>query len=386
MPFGRLSRLSALAVVACLPSALGFQPGADYGDYKTTNLYNCSGSFHTSNVTVPNSADTLPQIQPFSASGWEHWDFFSHGTFPIILRWSQGDQSMSNTSPSVGKIDVLIWNVNGTNVQSTLAGPLTYKSGGVNEIMIGTNSFKWDSAAQWFNVTLRVNGYTLVLNTFSAMLDSFHPNVGYYDGLLSNVGDPAVYGSVPVPRGHSSGYLATPDLQNISLDALTVLQHTFSQQALPPYINKYSTAVAWGYSKSFYDTHIFYQIEEGNGTVHEAAYLGRAIPFPGSTDTFESTSVTYAVTDDTALYQLSVNPVMGMINASLPGCPATNNISYAFNLTTANSLGNFTDLGGGVTMYYALNGSTTAPFNGSAVTGFIAGVFQLYQAPAKQSS
>ncbi|KAI5980781.1 hypothetical protein EDC04DRAFT_3100261, partial [Pisolithus marmoratus] len=266
MRLGGLSWVSLLAAVTCLPFVLAFQPGADYGNYKTTNLYNCSGSFHTSNVTVPNSADTLPQIQPLSGSGWERWDFFSHGTFPIILRWSQGDPSISNASPTVGKIDVMIRDVNGTNVQSTLAGPLTYKTGDVNEIMVGTNSFKWDSAAQWFNVTLRVEGYTLVLNTFSAMLDSFHPNVGYYNGLLSNVGDPAVYGSVPVPRGHSAGYLATPDHQNISLDALTVLQHTFSQKTLPPYINKYSTGIAWGYSRAFYDTHIFYQIEESNGT------------------------------------------------------------------------------------------------------------------------
>ncbi|KAI5991108.1 hypothetical protein EDD15DRAFT_1113320 [Pisolithus albus] len=386
MPLGRFSRVSAIAAAACLPFVLAFQPGADYGNYKTTNLYNCSGSFKTSNVTVPNSADTLPQIQPLSTSGWEQWDFFSHGTFPIILRWSQGDQTLRNASPNVGQIEVAILNVNGTNVRSTLAGPLTYQSGNVNEISIGTHSFKWDSAAQWFNVTLRVDGYTLVLNTFSAMLDSFHPDVGYYNGLLSNVGDPAVYGSVPVPRGHSSGYLATPDNQNISLDALTTVRHMFSQSALPPYINKYSSAVAWGYSGTFYDTHIFYQIEESNGTIHDAAYLGRAIPMPGSTDTFESTSVTYAVTDDAALYQLSVNPAQGTINASMPGCSATNNISWAFDFVTANSLANFTDLGGGVTQYYSVNGSTTGPFNGSTKTGIVSGVFQLYQAPTHEST
>lgn len=64
----------------------------------------------------------------------------------------------------------------------------------------------------------------------------------------------------------SSGYLATPDQQNITLDGLTVLTHTFSQKALPPYINGYTAAVVWGYSRAFYDTHIFFQIDEANGT------------------------------------------------------------------------------------------------------------------------
>ena len=198
----------------------------------------------------------------------------------------------------------------------------------------------------------------------------------------------------------SSGYLATPDQQNITLDGLTVLKHTFSQKALPPYINGYTAAVVWGYSRAFYDTHIFFQIDEANGTgehrihmstdrlpldekiaVHEAAYLGRAIPVPGSTNIFQTTSVTYAVTDDTNLYHLSTSGKT--INATLPGCSATNNISYSFNLTTGSVLGEFTDLGGGKTTYYTLNGTTLAPFGGSAVNGTVSGMFEVYQGPEK---
>lgn len=259
---------------------------------------------------------------------------------------------------------------------------LSYKDGDVKVISIGDNTIQWDAAALWYNVTLCVDGYSLALNTYQAMLDTFHPNVGHYNGRLSGVDDPAVFGSVPIPRGHSSGYLATPDQQNITLDGLTVLKHTFSQKALPPYISGYTAAVAWGYSRAFYDTHIFFQIDEANGTVHEAAYLGRAIPVPGSTNIFETTSVTYAVTDDTNLYHLSTSGKT--INATLPGCSATNNVSYAFNLTTGSVLGEFTDLGGGKTTYYTLNGTTLAPFGGSTVNGTVSGMFEVYQGPEKQ--
>lgn len=161
----------ALAVVY-LPSTavFAFQPGADYGLYKTTNLYNCSGTVLTSNVTARNSVDTLPQIEPLSDAGWEQWDFFMHGTFPIIMRWYQGDQSDCSSTPSVGKIDVAILDVNGTNVQTTLVGPLTYKNdAGVKAISIGDNTFHWDNSTQWYNLTLNVDGYSLVLNTYSCV-------------------------------------------------------------------------------------------------------------------------------------------------------------------------------------------------------------------------
>ena len=162
----RLFRVSAVIATVGLSSVLAFQPGADYGLANTTNLYNCSGSLSASNVTATDSADTLPQIEPLSAAGWEKWDFFMHGTFPIILRWSQGDQSQGESTPSVGKIDVVILNVNGTDVRTTVTGPITYKNGAVKVISIGENTIQWDAAAQWYNVTLCVDGYSLVLNTY----------------------------------------------------------------------------------------------------------------------------------------------------------------------------------------------------------------------------
>ncbi|KAL4081157.1 hypothetical protein J3A83DRAFT_155095 [Scleroderma citrinum] len=157
---------SVIAAAASFSSVLAFQPGADYGLSPTSNLYNCSGSFSTSNVTVPNSADTLPQIEPLSDAGWERWDFFMHGTFPIILRWSQGDPSQCDAKPVVGNIDVVILNINGTDVRTSVVGPLTYKNGDVKVISIGDNTIQWDAAAQWYNVTLCVDGYSLVLNTY----------------------------------------------------------------------------------------------------------------------------------------------------------------------------------------------------------------------------
>ena len=42
------------------------------------------------------------------------------------------------------------------------------------------------------------------------------------------------------------------------------------------------------------------------------------------------------------------------------------------------------DLGGGLTTYYTLNGTTSAAFDGAAADGFIAGIFEEYQAPLVQ--
>ncbi|KAI6123817.1 hypothetical protein EDD16DRAFT_1564709 [Pisolithus croceorrhizus] len=379
----RTFKVFAVLVTACRSVVLGFQPGSDYGQYKTSNLYNCSGSFPTSNLTVKNSVDTLPQIQPSSASGWEQWEFITHGTFSIVLRWSHGDQSKARSTDSVGRIEVIIPDVNGTTVQTTVFGKLSYSNNNGKEVRIGGNSFKWDDASAWYNVTLNVDGYSLVLNSYSAMLDTFHPDVGYYNGRLSSVGGPGLYGSIPVTRGQISGYLVTPDGQNITLDGLAVLQHTFSEQPLPVYVNKYSSAIIWGYSTTFYDTHAFYHIQELNGTVHEAAYLGRAIAGLVVRSDFQSTWDTYAVTDDTNLYQLAVDPTSQKINVSLPGCALTNNISYTFNVTESSRIGQFTDVGGGRTTYYALNGTTLAPYGGSIANGTIAGAYVVYEAPAR---
>lgn len=160
--------LSVFLALAVSSTAVALQPGADYGLYKTPNLYNCSGSSLISNVTVPNSEDTLPQIEPLSNAGWEQWDFYMRGTFPIIMRWHQGDQSDCNSAPTVGKIDVAILNVNGTDVRTTLVGPLTYKNdAGVKAVSIGDNTFHWDNSTRWYNLTLNVEGYTLVLDTYS---------------------------------------------------------------------------------------------------------------------------------------------------------------------------------------------------------------------------
>ncbi|KAI5980924.1 hypothetical protein EDD15DRAFT_2421384, partial [Pisolithus albus] len=265
----RAFKVFAVLVTACQPVVLGFQPGSDYGQYKTNNLYNCSGSFSTSNLTAKNSVDTLPQIEPLSASGWEHWEFITHGTFSIVLRWSHGDQSKPHSGTAVGKIEVVIPDVNGTTVQTSVVGEISYSDSDAKEVWIGNNSFKWDNTSTWYNVTLDVDGYSLVLNSYS------------------------------------TGYLVTPDNQNITVDGLATLQHTFSEQPLPLYVHKYSSAVIWGYSTIFYDTHAFYQIQELNGTVHEAAYLSRAIAGLVVKSDFQSTWDTYAVTDDTNLYHLA---------------------------------------------------------------------------------
>lgn len=88
------------------------------------------------------------------------------------------------------------------------------------------------------------------------------------------------------------------------------------------------------------------------------------------------------MTDDEKLYHLSTSG--NAINATLPGCAATSNISYAFNMTTGSILGEFTDMGGGTTTYYTLNGTTLAPFGGNATNGTLAGVLEVYQGREKQ--
>jgi len=118
--------------------------------------------------------------------------------------------------------------------------------------------------------------------------------------------------------------------------------------------------------------------------VHEAAYIGRAIQSPQDKTTFQATYAIYAVTDDIALYHLTINQGLQTINSTFHGCSAVNNISYAFNLTLAGVLGEFTDLGGGKTTYYTLNGTTTAPSGGKIVSAPIAGAFEVYQAPTSK--
>ncbi|KIK23470.1 hypothetical protein PISMIDRAFT_679157 [Pisolithus microcarpus 441] len=386
MSVGWISRASTLFIAIYLPSVLAFQPSTDYGQYKTDNLYNCSGTSSTSAVTATNSADTLPEIQPLSSQGWEHWDFFTHGTFPIILRWSQGDQSQADATPASGKIEIAIPDVNGTNVLTTVTGPLTYTDGDVKQVSIGSNTFKWDSDSLWYNLTIVADGYTLVLNTYSAILDTFHPDVDHYNGLLSSHEGPAVYGSVPVTRGQSAGYLATPGQQNITLDGLTLLKHTFSEQALPSYVTKLSSAIIWGYSTQYYDSHLFYQVQQADGTAHEAAYLSRAIAGSPIKSNFPSTWGIYAVTDD-PLYTLVIDPIGGTIVATLAGCSATNDNTYLFSVSLGNVLAEFTDLGGGKTTYYNFTqGFTLAPYNGTLVNGTIAGMYEVYEAPAQSDS
>ncbi|KAI6030452.1 hypothetical protein F5J12DRAFT_888248 [Pisolithus orientalis] len=371
MSLGWISRVSALFAVTCLPSVLAIQPSADYGQYKTPNLYNCSGANPTSALTATNSADTLPQIQPLSSQGWEQWEFFLHGTFPIILRWSQGDQSQADATPANGKIEIAILDVNGTNVETSVTGPLTYTSGDVNQITIGNNTFKWDSDSLWYNVTLSAEGYTLVLNTYSAILDTFHPNVEQYNGLLSSHG-PALYGSVPVTRGQSVGYLTTPDKQNITVSGLVLLKHSFSQQALPSY---------------YYDSNFFYQVEQVDGTVHEATYLSRAIAGSVVKSEFPSTWGLYAVTDDPSAYTLVVDPIGATIVSTLPGCSLSNNASYLFSVAVGNVITEFMDLGGGKTTYYNVSqGFTLASYDGGLVNGTIAGMYQVYEAPLLNDS
>lgn len=115
--------------------------------------------------------------------------------------------------------------------------------------------------------------------------------------------------------------------------------------------------------------------------VHEAAFLGRALPIPGQQGIFSSAWATYAITDDPQLYNLNIDTVMNGINASFPGCPNTNDIPYLFNISASTLLGEFTDFGGGKTSYYSVNGTTTAPFNGVITNGSLAGIFEQYQAP-----
>ena len=119
-----------------------------------------------------------------------------------------------------------------------------------------------------------------------------------------------------------------------------------------------------------------------SSVVHEAAYIGRAIQSQQEKTIFQSTYAIYAVTDDTALYHLTINQDLQTLNSSFPGCSAVNNVSYAFNLTLAGVLAEFTDLGGGKTTYYTLNGTTIAPFGGQIVNGTVSGAFEVYQALA----
>lgn len=115
--------------------------------------------------------------------------------------------------------------------------------------------------------------------------------------------------------------------------------------------------------------------------VHEAAFLGRALPSFNQLGAFSSAWATYAVTDDN-LYSLSIDAANNEINASFSGCSNTGNIPYQFNVTSLTQLGEFTDAGGGITTYYGINGTTTAPFYDVAIEGAIAGVFEEYQAPS----
>ena len=169
---------------------------------------------------------------------------------------------------------------------------------------------------------------------------------------------------------------------------------------MPSYINKYSGGTLYGYSTTFYDTHVFYHTEKTNGSgrqylglrhdrglmrclhlVHEAAFLGRALPIPGQSGGFSSAWATYAVTDD-PLYNLSVDDTKGQINASFSGCTNTTNIPYLFNTTGWTYIGEITDAAGGKTSYYNIvNGTTTAAFDGSLTSGAVKGIFEEYQAP-----
>ena len=211
------SSLLIAAVVAAshIRSASSLQPGSDYDVYKTTNLYNCTGHVPSSSVAVSNAVDTLPQIEPSLGHGWEQWSLFLHGTFTMLLRWNQGDQSSSVPSPA--QFDALILGVNGTTVQGTVTGDLSYTNDErVKRITIGDNSLTWDSDALWYNVSVSIDGYQLELDSFSlvfgsapvyirtdeqydrATLDAFHPNVGFYNGLLDQSGD--WFASVPLIR------------------------------------------------------------------------------------------------------------------------------------------------------------------------------------------
>ncbi|KAF8549594.1 hypothetical protein OG21DRAFT_1515003 [Imleria badia] len=376
--------VATVVMAAFIRSVSSFQPGTDYDTYKTTNLYNCTGNVLVSNVTVPNAVDTLPQIEPSKCHGWEQWTLFLHGTFPILLRWNQGDPSSHVHSPA--QFDVLVVGVNGTNVQGNVTGNLSYTNNKhFKRIAIGENSLTWDSDALWYNVSVSIDGYRLQLDSFSATLDAFHPSVAFHNGLLDQFGD--WFGSVPLLRGHATGSLYTPMHQNIPLHGLSGMRHMFSKNPLPSYVNKYTGATVWGYSTAFYDSHIFYHTETTNGTVHEAAFLGRAIPAHGRGNAFASAWATYAVTDDSGLYHLSVDAATKGMNASFSGCSNTNDVPYLFNISTSTLLGEFTDVGGGKTSYYSIvNGTTTASFNGVVKNGALAGILEEYQAPSRNGT
>ena len=198
-------------------SVSGFQPGSDYNAYKTTNLYNCTGHTPVSNVTVRNAIDTLPQVEPGSGHGWEQWTIYLHGTFPTMLRWNQGNPSSSAPSPAY--LDFLVLDVNGTTLQGKVVGKFSYtNSENVKQIAIGDNTLTWDADGLWYNASVNLDGYQLQLDSFSyvvdsmsvyiriaelinsATLDSFHPNVAFYNGLLDQSGQ--WFGSVPIIRGH----------------------------------------------------------------------------------------------------------------------------------------------------------------------------------------
>ena len=89
------------------------------------------------------------------------------------------------------------------------------------------------------------------------------------------------------------------------------------------------------------------------------------------------------MTDD-ELYTLNIDASTYGISASFSGCSDTNVIPYQFNATTLTLLGAIPDLAGGLTTYYTLNGTTSAAFDGVAADGFIAGIFEEYQAPPVQ--
>ncbi|KAF8438183.1 hypothetical protein L210DRAFT_3647169 [Boletus edulis BED1] len=372
--------IAAVLAAAHIRLVTSFQLGSDYDKYKTTNLYNCTGHVPVSNVTVVNAFDTLPQVEGFH--GWEQWSLFLHGTFPILLRWSQGDPSCSMDSPA--KFDVLIVDVNGTNIQGTVTGNLSYTNGEhFKRIAIRDNSLTWDSHALWYNVSVNIHGYELRLDSFAATHDAFHPNVAFHNGLLDQSG--GWFGSVPLLRGHASGSLHTPMKQNITLNGLAVMRHIFSENPQHSSVTKYSGGTVWGYSTDFYDSHVFYKTETANGTVHEAAFLGRALP--GQRDTFSSAWATYAITDDPNAYHLSIDSETRKINASFPGCSNTSNTPYLFNFSVSTLVGEFTENGGGKTSYYSIvNGTTTASFDAMVKNGALAGIFEEYQAPERNIS
>ncbi|KAF8137405.1 hypothetical protein EV363DRAFT_1317880 [Boletus edulis] len=173
--------------------------------------------------------------------------------------------------------------------------------------------------------------------------------------------------------------------QNIILNGLAVMRHIFSENPQHSSVTKYSGGTVWGYSTDFYDSHVFYKTETANGTVHEAAFLGRALP--GQRDTFSSAWATYAITDDPNAYHLSIDSETRGINASFPGCSNTSNTPYLFNFSVSTLLGEFTENGGGKTSYYSIvNGTTTASFDAMVKNGALAGIFEEYQAPGRNSS